>query len=226
MPPIRPVLPPPPPPPHLVSWPDREALLADRDRAMGELRGRMLGGARLAVFLLWLLLLETGWGLVGAALVVFDETLDPFGVALSLVLGGLGAGALVPAVYFQVAGVRRDLAARRLFVRWAALDRAPAHDARHRAPGASLAWLLVSFALCAAGLGLCVAVPATARPGTTTYAEVAYGVGAGFLLWLTGLAGAAKAVGHYRLAVRLLSPGPPAPRRAGRPASSARPPHA
>lgn len=192
---------------------------------MGELRERMFGGGRLAVFLLWLLLMEAGWGLVGAAAVVFDEALSVFGVALSLALAGLGAGALVPAVYFQVGGVRRDLEARRLFLRWAALDHAPAHDARHRAPGASLVWLLVSFALCAAGLGLCVAVPASARPGTTTYAEVAYGMGAGFPLWLTGLVGAAKAVGHYRLAVRLLSTGPPAPRRAGRPASSAPPPH-
>lgn len=204
-------LPPPPPPPHLRTWPDREALLADRDRAMGELGGRLLGGARLAVFLVWLLLLEIGWGLVGAALVTFDEALDPFGAAVSLVLAGLGAGALVPAAYFQVAGVRRDLAARRLLVRWAALDHAPARDARHRAPGLSLAWLLVSFALCAAGLWLCVVVPVSARPGATTYAEVVYGVGAGFLLWLTGLAGAAKAVAHYRLAVRLLSPAPPAP---------------
>ncbi|MFJ8694886.1 hypothetical protein [Streptomyces roseolilacinus] len=219
-------LPPPPPPPHLRTWPDREALLADRDRAMGELGGRMLGGGRLGVFLLWLLLLEVGWGLVGAALVTFDEALDPLGAAVSVVLAGLGAGALLPAAYFQVAGVRRDLTARRLFVRWAALDRAPDRDARHRAAGPSLTWLLVSFALCAAGLGLCVAVPVSARPGTTTYAEVAYGVGAGFLLWLTGLAGAAKAVAHYRLAVRLLSPAPPAPRPAARPASSEHPPPA
>ncbi|MCP9986812.1 hypothetical protein LUX01_09030 [Streptomyces sudanensis] len=219
-------LPPPPPPPHLRAWPDREALLADRDRAVGELAGRLLGGGRLAVFLLWLLLLEAGWGLLGAALVTFDGALDPFGAALALALAGLGVGAFVPAVYFQVAGVRRDLAAYRLLVRWAALDRDPAHDARHRAPGLSLVWLLVSFALCAAGLWLCLAVPASARPGTTTYAEVGYGVGAGLLLWITGLVGAAKAVAHYRLAVRLLSPGPPAPRRAGRPASPARPPRA
>ncbi|MEU2180651.1 hypothetical protein [Streptomyces thermolilacinus] len=215
-------LPPPPPPPHLRAWPDRESLLADRDRAMGELGRRTLGGGRLALFLVWLLVLEAGWGLIGAALLAFHDALDPFGLLLSLVLAGLGAGALVPAAYFQIAGVRRDAAARRLFVRWAALDQAPARDARHRAPGPSLAWLLVSFALCAAGLWICVTVPYAARPGSTPYAEVAYGVGAGLLLWVNGLAGAANAVAHYRLAVRLLSPGP----RAARSASSGRQPHA
>ncbi|CAL9505601.1 hypothetical protein [Streptomyces sp. enrichment culture] len=215
-------LPPPPPPPHLRAWPDREALLADRDRAMGELGRRTLGGGRLALFLVWLLVLEAGWGLVGVALSVFDGVIDPVGFLIGLVLAGLGAGAFIPAAYFQVAGVRRDAAARRLFVRWAALDAAPARDARHRAPGRSLAWLLVSFALCAAGLWICVAVPYAARPGSTTYAEVAYGVGAGLLLWVNGLAGAVKAAAHHRLAVRLLSPGP----RAARSASSGRPPHA
>ncbi|WP_374986243.1 hypothetical protein [Streptomyces fradiae] len=218
-------LPPPPPPPHLRAWPHREALLADRDRALGELGRLMLGGGRLTLFLVWLLLLEAGWGLLGAALAVFADALDPFGLLLGLLLALAGAGALVPAAYFQVAGVRRDAAAHRLFARWASLDRAPGPDARHRAPGLSLAWLLVSFALCAAGLWICLAVPAGARPGEDSYAGVVYGMGAGLLLWLSGLAGAAKAVAHYRLAVRFLSPARPAPASpGGRSASPERPP--
>ncbi|MEV5445027.1 hypothetical protein AB0N23_21185 [Streptomyces sp. NPDC052644] len=215
-------LPPPPPPEHLRSWPDREAMLADRDRAMGELGRTALGGGRLAVFLVWLLVLEAGWGLIGAALRIADDALDPFGVLVAVIPAALGVGAIIPAAYFQVAGLRRDAAARRLFVRWAALAPVPARDARHRAPGRSLAWLLVSFALGAAGLWICLAVPYTARPGSSSYTGVAYGVGAGLLLWVHGLAGAAKAVAHYRLALRLVSPGPPAARSA----SSERPPHA
>ncbi|MFF8385783.1 hypothetical protein ACF053_19340 [Streptomyces kanasensis] len=218
-------LPPPPPPPHLRSWPDRAALLADRDRALTVLGRASLGGGRLALFLVWLLVLEVGWSLLGAAWIGFDEALDPLGAAPAFLLAGAGLATLVPAGFFQVGGVRRDVAAHRLLVRWAALDRAPERDARHRAAGRSLAWLLVSFALGAAGLALCVGVPAAARPGTTTYAEVGFGVGAGLLLWVHGLVGGVRAVAHFRTAVRLLSPVRPVP-RAARPASSARPPHA
>ncbi len=192
---------------------------------MGELGRRLLGGGRLGLFLVWLLVLEVGWGLVGAGLVMFDEALDPFSVGFALLSAAAGVGALVPAAFFQVRGLRRDRAVRWLFVQWATLDAAPARDARHRAPGLTLAWLLVSFALCAAGLWLCLAVPASARRGTDTYAEVAYGMGAGLLLWVTGLVGTVRAVAHHRLAVRLFSPVRAAP-RAGRPASSEHPPHA
>lgn len=169
---------------------------------------------------MWLLVLEVGWGLVGAALLTVEEALDPISVGIALLIAGLGLGALIPGGFFAVRDVRRDREARRLFVQWAALDHAPERDARHRAPGLSVTWLLVSFALCAAGLWLCFAVPASARPGTTTYAQVACATGAGLLLWVNGLAGLAKAIGHYRFAVRFFSSA-----QVGPPASSARPPH-
>ncbi len=104
------------------------------------------------------------------------------------------------------------------------MDRGPGHDARHRA-ARSPTRLLGSFAPGAAGLALCVGVPAAARPGTTTHPEVAHGVGAGLLPRVRGLAGGARAVAHRRAAVRLLSPARPAS-PASRPASSERPPHA
>ncbi|MCX4818783.1 hypothetical protein OG883_02475 [Streptomyces sp. NBC_01142] len=40
-------------------------------------------------------------------------------------------------------------------------------------------------------------------------------MGLGFIIWLTGLLGVAKAVSHYRWAVRLVSGSPPALRLAG-----------
>ncbi|GAA4904699.1 hypothetical protein ACFPM3_29810 [Streptomyces coeruleoprunus] len=212
--------PPPPPPPHLRSWPDRAALLADRDRAMGELGRRMLGGARLTLFLLWLVLLQFGWSLVGAALVSLDDSVDVISAHLAVLAAAAGLGALVPAAFFLARGVRRDRTARERFVQWALLDRDPVRDARHREPVLSVVWLVLPFLMCAAGLWICVAVPATARPGSSTYAEVAYGMGAGIILWVAGLIGVTKAVTHYRLAVRLFGV---SARRAGRSASSARP---
>ncbi|MFI6107186.1 hypothetical protein [Streptomyces sp. NPDC051310] len=221
-------LPPPPPPVHLRTWPDREALLGDRALAVGELTRRLLGGRRLTLFLLVLGGLQLGWLIAGGALISLDDgPLDPFSLLFAVLGVCFGVALLVPAGYAAASGVRRDRAARALLLQWAALDRDPARDARFRAPAPSVTWFLLSFVLCAAGLWISFTVPAAARPGTTTYAEVAYGMGAGLLLWVHGLMGLAKAVGHYRLAVRLLrAPGPPEPAPAGRSASSAPPPPA
>ncbi len=233
-------MPPPPPPPHLRAWPHRDALLVDRARALGELNRRLLGGGRLALFLTWPALLQLGWALVVGSLGALSLSPDPFTLMLVVLTVAAGLGVLVPAVFFQVRGLRRDRDVRGRLVQWALLDRDPARDARHRAPVLSAAWLVVSFLMCAAGLWLCFAVPAAARPGSTTYTDVAYGMGAGFGLWVTGLAGLAKAVAHYRLAVRVFgavsarpasepvpTPTPtPEPAPDGRSASSARPPHA
>ncbi|WP_031076741.1 hypothetical protein [Streptomyces sp. NRRL S-118] len=206
-------LPPPPPPVHLRTWPDRDALLADRALAVGELTRRLLGGERLTLFLLLLAGLHVGWLIVGGALMSLDDGLvDPLSGLFAVLGACFGAAVMIPAGYAVASSVRRDRAARELLLQWAALDRDPARDARLRAPAPSVTWFLLSFGLCAAGLWLSFTVPAAARPGATTYAEVAYGMGAGLLLWVHGLIGLAKAVGHYRFAVRLLrAPGRPEP---------------
>ncbi|MGA4850746.1 hypothetical protein ACOBQB_32575 [Streptomyces sp. G5(2025)] len=81
----------------------------------------------------------------------------------------------------------------------------PASDARLRSPGLSLLWLLSSLAECTLGLRASFASAAYAGPGRETYADGALGRGAGLILWLTELLGAAKALTHYRWALRRLS---------------------
>ncbi|MEV5980067.1 hypothetical protein [Streptomyces sp. NPDC052114] len=205
------IMPPPPPPVHLRTWPDRQTLLRDRGTALAELRRRHLGVHRL--LLLWLC--GVG-GVIGWALLTmpirFLQDGDPTGFVLGPVLALLGLAALAPAVIGVVVGIRRDRRIRELTEAWLALDSHPASDARLRSPGLSLAWLLSSLAVCALGLWASFAAAAYAEPGRETYTDVALGMGTGLVLWLTGLLGAAKAVGHYRWALRRLGPASPAAR--------------
>ncbi|MFC8917055.1 hypothetical protein ACGF5F_03840 [Streptomyces sp. NPDC047821] len=200
--PSRSVLPPPPPPVHLRTWPGREALLADRALAVRELTRRMVGGQRLTLSLLTLLGLQFGWACVGGGLLAFEGPGDPLTAMAGALAACLGLAVVVPLVAVAVLGVRRDRTLRARLLQWVALDPAPVRDARFRAPGTSLAWLLVGFAQCAAGLWLSFVVPATARPGATTYTEVAYAMGAGLIFWISGLIAATKALGHRRLVLR------------------------
>ncbi|MFJ5776744.1 hypothetical protein [Streptomyces sp. NPDC093094] len=200
-------LPPFPPPPYLRTWPDRAALLADRARALEELRRRSLGVHR--VLLLWLLALTAiiGWSLLMLPFQQLAEE-DPTAFLLGPVFGLLGLAAFVPSVVAVALAVHRDGHLRRLLDAWLALDSHPSWDARLRSPGLSLFWLLSSLAVGATGLWASLASAAGARPGRSTYADVALGMGIGMILWLTGLIGATKAVRHYRWALRVLGPGP------------------
>ncbi|WP_190157429.1 hypothetical protein [Streptomyces litmocidini] len=212
-------LPPPPPPAELQSWPDREARLADRALALDELGRRLLGGGRLALFLLRFLLLALGWSLIGVLLIAIGAPFtDPVTMVTGVFAAALGVGILVPAVWLTVRGLRRDRTVRERLALWAALDRHGPTDARLRAPVLSACWMLLSFVMCGTGLWLGFAVPAGAGRDDG-YGLVAYGMGIALILWVTGLTGLAKAVGHYRLAVRLTAPRPPA----GRSASSGLP---
>ncbi|MER5308259.1 hypothetical protein ABT034_10775 [Streptomyces sp. NPDC002773] len=196
-------LPPPPPPVELRSWPDRDARLADRALALDELGRRLLGGGRLALFLLWFFLLELGWSLIGVLLISLGGSApDPLMMLTGLVTAVLGIGLLVPAVWLTVRSLRRDRVVRERLVLWAALDRHGPTDARLRAPALSVCWLLLSFAMCGLGLWMGFAVPAGVSRDDG-YGLVAYGMGVALILWITGLTGLRKAVGHYRLAVRL-----------------------
>ncbi|MEV7865155.1 hypothetical protein AB0P17_03405 [Streptomyces sp. NPDC088124] len=199
-------LPPPPPPEHLRSWPDRAALLADRARALTYLGGRSLGPAALVRFWLLVVGVQFGWFLVGELLVSLADGVDPLGVVFAVPFLAIGLGVLVTAVVFLGLSVREERAMRGLMTQWAALDLDPRADAGLRMAGRSLSWLLTSFVAGATGLAIAFVVPAMAERGEDTYAEVAYGMGAGTVLWIAGLIGVVRAVGHYRWAVRLILP--------------------
>lgn len=214
-------LPPPPPPAELRSWPDRGALLADRARALDALGRRLLGGGRFALFAGSVLMLQLGWGMVGVLLIgAGGPVLDPITLLVGVTAAVLGLGVLVPGVWLVARGVRQDRVVRERLAAWAALDREAAADARLRRPAQSVCWLLLSAALCGLGLWLGFAVPAGVTREDGGHYLVAYGMGVALIFWINGLIGLVKAVGHYRMAIRVA---PPA--RAGRSASSGPPRH-
>ncbi|QIP85113.1 hypothetical protein GLX30_14970 [Streptomyces sp. Tu 2975] len=198
-------LPPPPPPVEIRAWPDREALLADRARAMGELLGLSIGPVRL--LLLWLPAagFAVGWTIFGVALRTFAEAVNVFSRLFGVIAGALGLAFMIPTGLVIGFGLARDAEVRGRLRCWSALTRDPARDARYGAPGLSLLWFLPSFLMCAYGLWLSFTVPAGARPGKDTLAGVTLLMGLGLILWITGLIGIAKAVSHYRWALRLVT---------------------
>lgn len=204
-------LPPPPPPVEIRTWPDRGALLRDRALILGELVRMFIGPARLGVLGVWGGLAALGWSLVGSAFLMFEDAYDALGVVPGVICLAVGAAVLIPAVVLLVVGGARDLRIHRLLVEWGGLDRDPSGDMPLRRPRASLAWLLTSFTLCAAGLLGCVAVPATARAGQETYGLVAWLMGLGFLAWVIGLTGLVKAFAHRRWVLRVLVGAPADP---------------
>ncbi|WP_326767259.1 hypothetical protein OG978_24595 [Streptomyces sp. NBC_01591] len=197
-------LPPPPPPVEIRSWPDREALLADRAAVLGELVKAHVSPGRLAMLWLWGALCAFGWLLVGSALITFEESYDVISAGIGVILAAVGAGCVVPAVILVVIGLRRDRRIRRLLDAWGGLERDPARDAVLRMPGASLAWLLMSFALCAVGLYTCIAVPAGGVLDGSAYGLAALVMGLGLICWIIGLIGVVKAFAHRRWVLRVL----------------------
>lgn len=200
-------LPPPPPPASLRTWPDRNALLYDRGMALEDLRRRSLGVHR--ILLLWLFALGCviGWALLTVPLEMIEDH-DPLAFVMGPICAVLGLGALAPSVVGVVIAIRNDRKIRELTDRWLALDSHPMPDSALRSPGLSLCWLLSSLTVCALGLWASFAAAAYAEPGRDSYSDVALGMGAGLILWLTGLIGIVKAVGHYRWAIRRLGPAP------------------
>lgn len=199
-------LPPPPPPAHLRVWLDENAVRADRARCLSELGRRSLGFGRL--LLLWAVaaVFALGWSFVGMALMAFEAD-DPFSYLFGLIFAVLGVGVLIPAGFWFAWGAKQDRQIRRLMCAWAELGRDPVADSAVRAPGRSLTWLLTSFLLGALGLWATFGTAVSARPGSDTYGEVAYTMGLGMILWVTGLLGLGKAGAHYRWAVRAFGGG-------------------
>ncbi|MEU6662155.1 hypothetical protein [Streptomyces sp. NPDC046821] len=197
-------LPPPPPPPHLSTWPDRQALLAGRAMALDELRKRHLGLGRLLLLWLFGAGVLIGWALITLVVGEFEDK-DPLVFVLGPIFAVLGLGALVPSVIGIVLAIRRDRKIRELTNAWLALDSDPASEARLRSPGLSLTWLLSSLVLCVLGLWASFGTAASAGPGRYVYATVAWGMGSGLIMWVTGLVGIVKAAGHYRWALRTVS---------------------
>ncbi|MFD6277967.1 hypothetical protein ACFWFI_20715 [Streptomyces sp. NPDC060209] len=209
--PSRSPLPPPPPPVEIRTWPDRDALLRDRAVVLGELVKMFIGPTRLGILWMWAGIAALGWSLVGSAFLMFEDAYDSLGVIPGVICLAAGAAVLIPAGALLAVGVARDLRVHRLLVAWGGLDRDPVGDVPLRRPRASLAWLLLSFTLCAAGLFACVGVPGTARAGQETYGLVAWLMGLGFLAWLTGLTGIVKAFAHRRWVLRVLVGAPTGP---------------
>ncbi|MBT2396039.1 hypothetical protein [Streptomyces sp. ISL-100] len=199
-------LPPPPPPEHIRAWPGPEAMLADRARAMDELIARDLGAGRLARF--WLLVggAALGWGIVGLALQAFEGPGDPLTAVFGAAFGAVGLAGVVACWIFIGLGVRRDRAIRQLVVAWADLGRGHGSSASSaapwRVPGLSLAWVLSAVVVCGLGLWSSLGFAVRARPGSETYVDAVFFIGLGVILWVAGLICAAKAVGHFRWAVR------------------------
>ncbi|WP_367044384.1 hypothetical protein [Streptomyces sp. Je 1-332] len=205
----RRTLPPPPPPVHLRTWPDRNALLYDRGMALEALRTRSLGLHRLLLLWLFALGCVIGWALLTVPLGMIEDH-DVMAFVLGPICAVLGLGALVPSVIGVVVGIRNDRKTRELTDSWLALDSDPPSDSALRSPGLSLCWLLSSLLVSALGLWASFASPAYAEPGRDSYSDVALGMGAGLILWLTGLIGITKATGHYRWAIRKLRSSPAA----------------
>ncbi|MFE2330037.1 hypothetical protein ACFXD5_40075 [Streptomyces sp. NPDC059385] len=202
----RSALPPLPPPAHLRPWLDDAVLRADRARFLNDLSRRNLGIGRL--LLLWAVaaVFVLGWTFVGMAWMALERH-DLFEYVYGLIYAVLGVGVLIPAVFWFVRGARRDRKVRQLLYAWVESDHDPVADGRLRAPGQSLVWLLASFALGAIGLWVAFGAAASAGgPSRTTMGEIAYVMGTGQILWITGLLGLAKAVVHYRWAVRTFPP--------------------
>lgn len=201
-------LPPPSPPAQLRARPNEDALREQRVGHPVELARQSLGLGRL--LLLWTVaaVFALGWSFLGMALMAFEEQ----GGALEALIGGvfavLGLGVLVPAGFWCLWGVRRDREVRLRLRAWAGAEAAvpdPATEARLRAPGRSLGWLVSSCAMGAMGLWVTFGAAAGFGPGGATYGEIAYAMGVGVILWITGLLGAGKAVTHYRWARRAFS---------------------
>lgn len=178
-------------------------MLADRARAMDDLTGRHLGPGRLARF--WLLVVGAafGWATVGAALRAFEGPGDPLTAVFGAGLGAVGLAGVVTCWIFIGLGARRDRTIRQLLAGWAEVGRGDGFSAAQWCvPGLSLAWLLSSVVVCGLGLWSSLGFAVRARPGTDTYVDAVFFIGLGLILWVAGLVGAAKAVGHYRWAVR------------------------
>ncbi|MEW1721140.1 hypothetical protein [Streptomyces sp. NPDC093109] len=191
---------------------DREALLADRDRVMAELARRGLSVGRLAV--LWLLgaVAVGGWAAVGLAVRSLED--GGLGLGTGVVSLALALVLLVPAAIGagRWLSVGRDV--RQRLDEWAALDRVT--DPGLRVHERCVGWLLPSVALSLLGLATilpaCVAITeataASTAPESFTLGGVAYSLGLGVTVLLTGLLGLFQAVDHQLWAGRLLHPVP------------------
>lgn len=198
-------LPPPPPPEHLRAWPDRESLLADRARAIGELRRRGLTVPRLLLLWTYGVVAVLGWALFSLGLgAVVDRNADYVTGLVELVLGLFF---LVPAVIGIAFGVAEDRTVRGRLDAWAALGPDPGNDHRLRAGARGAVWLGLSVVLCVIGFALAVA--GALQPGSTRVGETAYFVGTGVIVLVIGVLGVVRAVGHRRWAGRVPSPVPP-----------------
>ncbi|MEV5507752.1 hypothetical protein [Streptomyces orinoci] len=149
-------LPPPPPPPEIRAWPDRQALLADRARALRE-------GTRVALSLRELLMvaflacwLTLAWYLCATGT---RHYLDQQGWRSYVPWLFLGVLFLTGAAGSAALTHRRDRQLRQLLTLWQDLDHDPASVRRWSCPLHTLAWAAGSAAFCALAAALATGSP-------------------------------------------------------------------
>ncbi|MFJ5221451.1 hypothetical protein [Streptomyces sp. NPDC088400] len=229
-------LPPSPPPEELRSWPDHEALLADRAEAMVGLTRRGLGFGRLLALWLTGLVAVVGWAAAGLAIQSFEQ--GGLGYLTGLVTLALAAVLLTPAGVGIGFWLSRGRTVRQRLDEWAELGAEPGQGlapgttigVRVRAHGRCVIWLLPSVLLCVvavwsmfqavtgAGPGSGVGPASGAGPdagagpgawlGSATVGEMAYALGWMATFLATGVLGIVQAVRHQHWSERLLSPVP------------------
>jgi hypothetical protein len=194
-------LPPHPPRAESGTWPDSEALLADRTAAMVELTRRSLAIGGLVRLWLTGAVAVIGWAALGLTVQGFEEGgLGNVAGLVALVLGAVFLGAAGTALGLWL---RHGRDVRRRLGAWACLGPELVVDVRLRAQGRCVSWLLPSVALSL--LGGWAVVRGAARPGSVTVGETVYALGLGITILVTGLLGVVRVVGHQRWSERLLS---------------------
>lgn len=186
------------------AWPDREALLADRALAIGELQRRGLTLGRLLLLWAYGLVAWLGWALFSLGIGSFlDGSADYVTGSVELVFG---LCFLLPAMIGIGFAVARDGAIRGRLNAWAALGPDRENDRRLRAGGRCAVWLGLSAGLCV--VGLLLVLTGVAQPDSSGVGMAAYLVGIGVIALVIGALGAMRALGHQRWAGRLLGPVP------------------
>jgi hypothetical protein len=216
-------LPFPPPASGRSAWPDREALLADRGRALDELVRLSTGPAGPLALVLSVAGFQLAWLLLATALNSVLADREAFTLLLACATVLLALLPLVPSAVAVVLRVRRELRLRVLLREWAALAHDPVRDARLRRPPAAVCWLLLSFGLLTAGAVLAGMQAGAAGQGAPYggiaggYGDAASGralrlAGAAAICLVAGTAGLVKVFDHLRLTESLTAQVPPRPR--------------
>ncbi|WP_424891484.1 hypothetical protein [Streptomyces sp. XH2] len=174
-------------------------MLADRERALDALIGKMLSPGRLLLGWLLTVVVMLGWTFAVLGLKSATEGGISYVYAAAYLI--LAAGALVPALLGIRAGLRTGKEARRRLRLWTALDRDAVRDAGFGADGRVWFWLLMSLLPCAGAVAAGAAFVTevlTAADAPKDGSALAYAWGLTAPLAAAGAYGLATALTHRR----------------------------